>query len=182
MTIEPVISKLEKFILYETQSYMYLVGCDKRQSEYRMLKLDRCVRLPSFPSPLPALRGRVSCPRLSAPARRVPAADPRACAASPCVCEAGKLTGDGLYAGGWAGQAPVPLGRTVGELTEGDLEMFASRPSEPQPELRELPGSSQNGEAGAESHPRMPRSDASSYAAIRGCSTTPHHIGSSSKR
>ena len=54
MTIEPVISKLEKFILYETQSYMYLVGCDKRQSEYRMLKLDRCVDPPSLvsaPSP-----------------------------------------------------------------------------------------------------------------------------------
>eukprot|EP00618_Florenciella_parvula_P009188 CAMPEP_0119495400 /NCGR_PEP_ID=MMETSP1344-20130328/19048_1 /TAXON_ID=236787 /ORGANISM="Florenciella parvula, Strain CCMP2471" /LENGTH=84 /DNA_ID=CAMNT_0007530981 /DNA_START=52 /DNA_END=302 /DNA_ORIENTATION=- len=41
MTLEPVISKLEKFILYETQSYMYVVGCDKLQSEYRMLKLDR---------------------------------------------------------------------------------------------------------------------------------------------
>ena len=42
-TLEPVISKLEKFILYETASYLYIVGCDKRQLEYRVLKLDRKV-------------------------------------------------------------------------------------------------------------------------------------------
>lgn len=43
LTLEPVISKLEKFILYETQSYLYIVGCDKRQIEYRVIKLDRQV-------------------------------------------------------------------------------------------------------------------------------------------
>jgi len=43
LTLEPVISKLEKFILYETQSYLYIVGCDKRQTEYRVIKLDRQV-------------------------------------------------------------------------------------------------------------------------------------------
>jgi hypothetical protein len=44
-TLEPVVSKLERFILYETTSYLYVVGCDKRQSEYRVLKLDRRVKL-----------------------------------------------------------------------------------------------------------------------------------------
>ena len=44
MTLEPVVAKLEKFILYETHSFLYVVGCDKRQREYRVLKLDRKVR------------------------------------------------------------------------------------------------------------------------------------------
>jgi len=43
-TLEPVVSKLEKFIIYETTSFLYVVGCDKRQIEYRVLKLDRRVR------------------------------------------------------------------------------------------------------------------------------------------
>jgi len=43
-TLEPVSSKLEKFILYETVSYLYVVGCDKRQMEYRVIKLDRKVQ------------------------------------------------------------------------------------------------------------------------------------------
>ena len=47
MTLEPVLSKLEKFILYETQAFMYVVGCDKLQVEYRMLKLDRQVVHPA---------------------------------------------------------------------------------------------------------------------------------------
>jgi hypothetical protein len=34
-TLEPVVSKLEEFVLYETHSHMYLVGCDKLQSQYR---------------------------------------------------------------------------------------------------------------------------------------------------
>ena len=44
-TLEPVVAKLEKFILYETTSFLYVVGCDKRQCEYRVLKLDRRVSL-----------------------------------------------------------------------------------------------------------------------------------------
>jgi len=47
LTLEPLISKLEKFILYETHSYLYVVGCDKRQTEYRVIKLDRQVEQPS---------------------------------------------------------------------------------------------------------------------------------------
>jgi hypothetical protein len=47
LTLEPVVSKLEKFILYETYSYIYIVGCDKRQTEYRVIKLDRQVEKPS---------------------------------------------------------------------------------------------------------------------------------------
>jgi predicted RNase H-related nuclease YkuK (DUF458 family) len=43
MTLEPVVSRLEKFILYETHSYFYIVGSDKRQREYRVIKLDRKV-------------------------------------------------------------------------------------------------------------------------------------------
>lgn len=43
LTLEPVVSKLEKFILYETHSFLYIVGCDKRQREYRVIKLDRKV-------------------------------------------------------------------------------------------------------------------------------------------
>jgi hypothetical protein len=46
MTLEPVISKLEKFIVYETQENLYVVGCDKRQTEYRILKLHRTVEQP----------------------------------------------------------------------------------------------------------------------------------------
>ena len=34
-TLEPVVSKLERFVLYETQPHMYLVGCDKLESQYR---------------------------------------------------------------------------------------------------------------------------------------------------
>ena len=46
MTLEPVISKLEKFIVYETHDFLYVVGCDKRQTEYRILKLHRVVDQP----------------------------------------------------------------------------------------------------------------------------------------
>jgi hypothetical protein len=34
-TLEPVVSKMERFVLYETHAHMYLVGCDKLQSQYR---------------------------------------------------------------------------------------------------------------------------------------------------
>lgn len=40
-TIEPVVSKLEKFILYETAAFLLLVGGDKKQSCYRVMRLDR---------------------------------------------------------------------------------------------------------------------------------------------
>jgi len=43
LTLEPVISKLEKFIIYETHAFIYVVGCDKRQLQYRVIKLDRKV-------------------------------------------------------------------------------------------------------------------------------------------
>ncbi|KAJ1458990.1 SacI homology domain-containing protein [Pelagophyceae sp. CCMP2097] len=47
--------KLEKFILYQTQAKMYLVGCDKKQLAYRLLKMHRGaahggVRLSAFVS------------------------------------------------------------------------------------------------------------------------------------
>jgi hypothetical protein len=50
-TLEPVSSKLEKFILYETVSYLYVVGCDKRQMEYRVIKLDRKVHVGGTATP-----------------------------------------------------------------------------------------------------------------------------------
>jgi hypothetical protein len=47
VTLEPVVSKLERFVLYETLPYMYLVACDKLQSQYRLLKIDRCIVQPA---------------------------------------------------------------------------------------------------------------------------------------
>ncbi|CAM9202166.1 unnamed protein product, partial [Chrysoparadoxa australica] len=38
-TLEPVVSKLERFVLYESQPLLYLVGCDKLQTQYRVLKI-----------------------------------------------------------------------------------------------------------------------------------------------
>ena len=49
MTLEPGISKREKFIVYETHDFLYVVGCDKRQTEYRILKLHRAVEQPQSP-------------------------------------------------------------------------------------------------------------------------------------
>ncbi|CAM9094825.1 unnamed protein product [Laminaria digitata] len=42
-TLEPVVSKLERFVLYETTSHFYLTASDKRETQYRVLKIDRRV-------------------------------------------------------------------------------------------------------------------------------------------
>ncbi|CAM9514219.1 unnamed protein product [Discosporangium mesarthrocarpum] len=42
-TLEPVVSKLEGFVLYETTSHLYLTACDKLETQYRVLKIDRRV-------------------------------------------------------------------------------------------------------------------------------------------
>jgi len=41
LSCEPVAAGLEKFVLYQTTSHLYIVGCDKRQSSYRVLKVLR---------------------------------------------------------------------------------------------------------------------------------------------
>ena len=41
LACEPVCSGLEKFVLYQTYSHLYIVGCDKRQASYRVLKILR---------------------------------------------------------------------------------------------------------------------------------------------
>jgi len=40
-SLDPYIMKLEKFELFSTQTAYYLVGCDKHNSTYRVLKMDR---------------------------------------------------------------------------------------------------------------------------------------------
>ena len=44
--LEPVISKLEQFLLYETISHFYLVGFDEDETTFRVLKIDRRVEKP----------------------------------------------------------------------------------------------------------------------------------------
>lgn len=39
--------RYEKFILYETASYYYLVACTSEEVSYRMIKIDRGVERPS---------------------------------------------------------------------------------------------------------------------------------------
>lgn len=46
-TLEPVVSKLERFVLYETTSHLYLTASDKRETQYRVLKIDRRVNSPA---------------------------------------------------------------------------------------------------------------------------------------
>ena len=41
LSCEPTCSGLEKFVLYQTMSHLYIVGCDKRQASYRVLKILR---------------------------------------------------------------------------------------------------------------------------------------------
>lgn len=41
LSCEPVCCGLEKFVLYQTMSHIYIVGCDKRQASYRVLKIMR---------------------------------------------------------------------------------------------------------------------------------------------
>eukprot|EP00903_Cladosiphon_okamuranus_P008585 g8235.t1 len=46
-TLEPVVSKLERFVLYETSSHLYLTASDRSETTYRVLKLDRRVVNPT---------------------------------------------------------------------------------------------------------------------------------------
>jgi hypothetical protein len=39
--LKPIFGCMQKYILYETSSYFYLVGCDIRETFFRVLKLDR---------------------------------------------------------------------------------------------------------------------------------------------
>lgn len=47
-TLEPVVSKLERFVLYETTSHLYVTASDKLETQYRVLKIDRRVTNPAF--------------------------------------------------------------------------------------------------------------------------------------
>lgn len=47
-TLEPVVSKLERFVLYETTSHLYVTASDKLETQYRVLKIDRRVTSPTF--------------------------------------------------------------------------------------------------------------------------------------
>ena len=45
--LEPVISRLEQFLLYETVSHFYLVGFDEDETTFRVLKIDRRLEKPA---------------------------------------------------------------------------------------------------------------------------------------
>lgn len=47
-TLEPVVSKLENFILYETTSHLYVTASDNLGTQYRVLKIDRRITNPAF--------------------------------------------------------------------------------------------------------------------------------------
>lgn len=47
-TLEPVVSKLERFVLYQTTSHLYVTASDKLETQYRVLKIDRRVTHPAF--------------------------------------------------------------------------------------------------------------------------------------
>lgn len=47
-TLEPVVSKLERFVLYETTSHMYLTASDALETQYRVLKIDRRIANPAY--------------------------------------------------------------------------------------------------------------------------------------
>jgi hypothetical protein len=44
--LQPVFGCMQKYILYETSSYFYLIGCDIKETYFRVLKFDRCVAKP----------------------------------------------------------------------------------------------------------------------------------------
>lgn len=46
-TLEPVVSKLERFVLYETTSHLYITASDKMETQYRVLKIDRRIVNPT---------------------------------------------------------------------------------------------------------------------------------------
>ena len=41
LACEPTCAGLEKFVIYETQQHLYVVGCDRQQQKYRVLKVLR---------------------------------------------------------------------------------------------------------------------------------------------
>lgn len=45
-SLEPATSRLEKYTLFETATYYYLVGSDANDQHYKLLKLDRCAVQP----------------------------------------------------------------------------------------------------------------------------------------
>lgn len=46
MRLEPVVSRLEKMILYETSSHYYLIGFDSQETSFRVMKMDRRILEP----------------------------------------------------------------------------------------------------------------------------------------
>ena len=51
-TLDPYIGKLERYELFCTNQSYYLVGCNKQNSQYRILKMGECVsELASRPDP-----------------------------------------------------------------------------------------------------------------------------------
>ena len=41
LACEPTCAGLERFVIYETQQHLYVVGCDRQQLKYRVLKVLR---------------------------------------------------------------------------------------------------------------------------------------------
>jgi phosphatidylinositol 3,5-bisphosphate 5-phosphatase len=44
--LKPIQTCMEKYLLYDTSSFYYLVGCDAMETYFRVLKLNRCVIKP----------------------------------------------------------------------------------------------------------------------------------------
>ena len=47
MKLEATLTRLERFVLYETWSHMYLVGSDEDQVSFRLIKIDRRIENPT---------------------------------------------------------------------------------------------------------------------------------------
>ena len=47
-SLQPLVTCFDKYVLYETASFYYLIGCDSNETQYRILKLNRCVTKPKL--------------------------------------------------------------------------------------------------------------------------------------
>ena len=45
-TLQPLVTCFDKYVLYETASFYYLIGCDANETQYRILKLNRSILKP----------------------------------------------------------------------------------------------------------------------------------------
>jgi hypothetical protein len=46
LTLEPILTRMEKYVLFETATYYYLMGSDAKDTSYKLLKMDRCILQP----------------------------------------------------------------------------------------------------------------------------------------